>query len=283
LHVDNALHVMDADNSTCLNKLKNALVTILDDYLERKLPLRRVVFLSSILKMSSIELDSFNKVSQRIISEQQPDGGWVDCEDTAWNIFFLSFYKNYSAQRLKAIQWIINEQPSKFGWGFCKRDLPNIPITSQVLLLVPELRSISEFKWLFNEWDKDINSTFNLNYKGAWYLLLMSSQHISNDFESFQIKQTENYLIREQRDNGSWGPWKSHPAPSCPFITGICCLALSRSYQITHNIEIPDCLQKSIHWFNDTQLENGLFPTHYIEEGSAWCYIGWNSATNCTL
>ena len=176
LHVDNALRAMDADNINNLLKLKNSLVAILDDYLERKLPLRRIVFLASILKMSFIELDSFNKVSRRIILEQKPDGGWIDCEDTAWNIFFLSFQDNYSVQRSNAIQWLVNEHPSEFGWGFCKRDFANIPITSQVLILVPELTNISEFKWLFSEWKKEFTSPVNLNYKGAWYLLLMSLQ-----------------------------------------------------------------------------------------------------------
>jgi len=280
LHAGNVLLAMDADNNNKLNKLKDSLEAILIDYLERKLPLRRIVFLSSILKMASHELDSFKKVTKRIITEQKTDGGWVDCEDTAWNIFFLSSQDNYSVNRSKAIEWLNSERPSKFGWGFCKRDYSNIPITSQVLLLVPELRNLPEFKWIFNEWNKDINSPINLNYKGAWYLLLMSTQNLSLDYEAFNIKQTEAYLIQEQRDDGGWGPWKNHPAISDPFITGLCSLALSNSFKITHTKEILVSLYKSIKWFESNQLENGLFPTHYIEEGSAWCYFGWQMALN---
>lgn len=280
MHAGNALHAMDADNNIKQIKLKDSLVAILNDYLERKLPLRRIVFLSSILKMATHELDSFKKVSLRIIAEQKPDGGWIDCEDTAWNIFFLSYQNEFSINRSNAIKWLINERPSEFGWGFCKRDFSNIPITSQVLLLVPELRNLPEFKWIFNEWNKDINSPINLNYKGAWYLLLMSSQNLTNDYAEFNINQTEDYLIQQQRDDGGWGPWKNHPAISDPFITGLCCLALSNSYKITHSKKNIVSLQKSLLWFESNQLKNGLFPTHYIEEGSAWCYYGWQMALN---
>ena len=274
---------MDVDSFYNLNKLKNSLIVLLDDYLERKLPLRRIVFLSSILKMSSLEINSFDKVSRRIISEQKPDGGWIDCEDTAWNTFFLSNQHHYSTNRNSAIKWLANERPSDFGWGFCRRDFSSIPMTSQVLILVPELRNLPEFIWLFDVWKKEMNSIVNLNYKGAWYLLLMSSQNLTDDYDAFMISKTEDYLLTQQREDGGWGPWKDHPAKTSTFITGLCCLALSNTFKITRSEKIQTSLRKSIHWFENNQLENGLFPTHYIEEGSAWCYIGWKAAYECIL
>jgi hypothetical protein len=272
---------MDADSIHRLTKLGNFLETILNDYLERSLPLRRIVFLSSILKLTSRECDFLIKLYEKIISEQKDDGGWIDCEDTAWSVFTLLDSKQYSKHIRKAIIWLGKEQIHGGVWGFCKRDYPNIPITSQILLTIPELRSKVAVSWLEKEWSKDLDSTTNLNYKGAWYLLVYSRLFKNFSLSATVFNKTVDYLINEQREDGGWGPWRKHPAPTDAFITGISAAALANAFVINKNLQTEEALNKSIKWFLNNQLENGLFPTHYIEEGSAWCYFGWKEAINC--
>jgi len=54
--------------------------------------------------------------------------------------------------------------------------------------------------------------------------------------------------------------------------------ALALSYTISRNKKIVTPLQKGLRWIKQVQLEDGLFPTHYIEEGSAWILFGWSKA-----
>jgi hypothetical protein len=280
-HAGNALDAMDADSIYKLTKLGNFLDTILHDYLERNLPLRRIVFLSSILKLTSTRNNSSIDLCERILKEQRDDGGWIDCEDTAWSIFSLPGSKDYSEQREKAISWLKNEKIDDKGWGFCNRDFSNIPITSQILFTIPELRNDSTISWLENEWLKDLNSPIKLNYKGAWFLLVYSRLFKEYKLSSKIFQKTIDYLLNEQRDDGGWGPWKKHPARTDAFITGMTSAALAEACMIQRTMQIEEVLQKSIEWFLNNQIENGLFPTHYIEEGSAWCYLGWKKAYNC--
>jgi len=275
LPADNVLHAMPADKSDGLARLKNSLESMLDDFLARRLPLRRIAFLASIFKIVDDECDQYKKVCQRILNEQKNDGGWVDCEDSTWNVYFLSGNPEHALNRKKAIQWLKSEKCKNEGWGFCKRDNSCIPITSQVLYLIPELRVSSAAKWLENEWARDLKAAVNLNYKGAWYLLAYTQMHDDFKMSEELLINTIKYLISEQRNDGGWGPWKNHPAPTSAFITGLTVLALSESLKIISLKSIATSFKKCVKWFKANQIENGLFPVHYIEEGSAWAYIGW--------
>jgi prenyltransferase beta subunit len=150
-------------------------------------------------------------------------------------------------------------------------------------LTVPDLRNNHVISWLENEWLKDLDSATNLNYKGAWYLLVYCKLYKDYSLSSVLFNRTVDYLVNEQREDGGWGPWKNHPAPTDSFITGITSAALADACVINRTQQIEGVFYKSIKWFQNNQLENGLFPTHYIEEGSAWCYLGWNKAYNCLL
>jgi prenyltransferase beta subunit len=90
------------------------------------------------------------------------------------------------------------------------------------------------------------------------------------------FNETIHYLVKEQRNDGGWGPWKNHPAQSDCFITGICMGALALSYSLNKDKIIIKSLRKGIPWVENNQLNNGLFPTHYIEEGSSWIFWGWS-------
>ena len=271
--------VMDADSKE-LDRLRSALIQTISDFLDRRLPLRRIVLVASILQDCSIKLPTDGRLARRLLSEQRKDGGWIDCEDTAWALFYLN-EKRFENNVRTGMRWLERERNAKKGWGFCKRDHPCIPITAQILYLLPAINSHREAaKWLEKEWKKDIDSSTKLNYKAAWYLLAYARLFEKMSLSKELFYRTVMYLIKEQRSDGSWGPWRKHPAPSDCYSTGICMTALAQSYRISGDNEIYKVLNKSIHWIKDKQLKNGLFPTHYIEEGSAWIFWGWSKTVS---
>ncbi len=261
-----------------LEKLEKALVSTVSDFLVRRLPLRRILLVGSLLKHCQVELLEKQTLTERILSEQKSDGGWIDCEDTAWALYYLSCETECNNLIAKGIKWLDTERCENSGWGFCKRDESCIPITAQILFFIRNIPHCAEAaSWLEKEWENDLASPINLNYKASWYLLCyfaLRSQPFSRDL----FHETVDYLLREQRDDGSWGPWRCHPAPSECFITGICLGALAYSYELTKHGAIISALNRGIGWVTKKQLDNGLFPTHYIDEGSAWIFFGWKNA-----
>lgn len=278
LPAGNAHHVMDVDNIEDFDKLSLALINTTHDFLNRSLPLRRTTLVVSLLKSSSITFP-YKELNTRILSEQKEDGGWIDCEDTAWSLYCLDGQEDVGSEFARGYLWLENERCSDKGWGFCARDNPCIPITAQILYFLPQSQAFSQsVYWLEERWRKDLQAPVNLNYKGAWYLLAYYKQYKSKNLALQLFNESLDYLIREQRENGSWGPWKSHPAHGDCFITGICLAALGLSYSISGDNRILPCLKKGIRWIKRSQLGNGLFPTHYIEEGSSWILFGWSKA-----
>jgi hypothetical protein len=268
---------MAAGNNKRVNKLYASLINIIDDFLDRRLPLRRIIIVASLLKDCNIEIPPSYRIQNRLVRKQKDDGGWIDCEDTAWSLFYLSDKKKYENKFKNGLLWLESERNEKKGWGFCKRDQPCIPITAQILYLLSQYHLNHEAcKWLENEWRKDILSPFKLNYKAAWYLLAYKSLVHTKLLSEELFNETIHYLVKEQRNGGSWGPWKNHPAKSDCFITGICMGALALSYSLVEDKIIIQSLKKGIHWAENNQLNNGLFPTHYIEEGSSWIFWGWS-------
>ncbi len=274
---------MDADNYQKKEfvLLKNALINTITDFLDRGLPLRRITLVASLLKDCNVEVNEKNRLIQRILNEQKDDGGWVDCEDSAWALFFISGFNELDTQIKKSQKWLYDEKCSENGWGFCKRDKSCIPISSQILYFLSDLFPNPEFMlWVEQEWNKDINSPVNLNYKAAWYLISYCKFYHRINLSSELFATTLEYLIAEQRPDGSWGPWRDHPAHSECFITGISMAALALSYPLIKEKNIIASLKRGVQWVQKNQLENGLFPTHYIEEGSAWIFFGWCKANN---
>lgn len=272
---------MDVGKIQALDNLSSSLINIIDDFLDRNLPLRRITPVSSLLNNCNIVSPNNEKLLNRVISEQKGDGGWIDCEDTAWALYCLSHNMASQNYMEKGLLWLEKEKAEEGGWGFCSRDKSCIPITAQILYLLPHFHhDTAAVQWLEEEWNKDLKSPVNLNYKAAWYLLVYNTLKNETSLSAELFNKTLKYLLNEQREDGGWGPWKKHPAPSDYFITGICMAALALSYPISANNNIFDCLKAGIQWIENHQLENGLFPTHYIEEGSAWILFGWSKALN---
>lgn len=205
-----------------------------------------------------------------VIQQQQSDGGWTDPEETTWAIKLIKPIRGIENHSIpSAFQWLHSVQHPGGGWGRHLRDRPRIPITGLLLHLLPELSDQKAVNWLKKEWRKDFKGATKLTYKGAFFLLGLSASRVSVDDCSL-IKDTHFFLHDEQNEDGGFGPWKDHPIGSDPWSTGIVLLGLL-SYPELVKREI---IEKAVDWLAENRLPNGLWPYHYIEEGSAYAYWG---------
>jgi len=259
--------------SVTLKPTSATLQAILVDFIQRELPHRRVAKLAGLLLLSGIKGTSVTwreSLLSYLVSKRHTDGAWVDCEDTAWCIFVLQYLGESSIEIELSIKWLAEER-SGDGWGYCHRDTPSIPITSTVRILVPSLRDERSATWLNNQWLKDINRPQCLSYKAAWFLLAQDKQ----EENSALFERTLYHLLADQRDDGGWGPWRNHPAPTDCFSTGIAMWAIAST---SNGKKSNEALKHAIHWCESHRIDNGLFATHFIEEGSAWLHLGWSAA-----
>ena len=135
--------------------------------------------------------------------------------------------------------------------------------------MLPHLSDQKAVDWIKNEWRNDFNSNTRLTYKGAFFLLGLHTSGVFIDSCPL-IKETYSYLTSEQNDDGGFGPWKDHPIGSEPWSTGIVLLGLLTYTELTNR----EVIEKAVNWLVENQLPNGLWPYHYIEEGSAWAFWG---------
>ncbi len=249
----------------------SALREVLTDFLTRSIPHRRVARLAGLLLLAGRVDDTLlSDVVGYVASRQQQDGGWVDCEDTSWCALVLRSLPAGSEGSVRGSVWLRGERAGP-AWGYCRRDSPCIPITATVRILLPHLRDEASARWLRTQWDQDISGPVQLSYKGAWYLLARDKGPAD---ESLAVR-TRKHLVADQREDGGWGPWRGHPAPTDCFTTGLVMWALAQDrFDQAHR----ECILRAVRWCERTRLPNGLFPTHYIEEGTAWLLLGWSAA-----
>ena len=248
-----------------------ALEATLTDFVNRGLPHRRVARLAGLLLLSGVDgkTASWPDVAGYLASKQCSGGAWVDCEDTTWCNWVLSCLGAYPEIQARSIAWLTAER-SGGGWGYCIRDQPCIPITATVRLLVPALRDVRSNDWLHETWVEHFSAPVRLSYKAAWYLLARNP-----DGNSDLGKLTLEHLIVDQRESGGWGPWRDHPAATDCFSTGIAMWAVASQPADARSVE---ALRRAVSWCESERNDDGLFPTHFIEEGSAWIHLGWAAA-----
>jgi len=223
-----------------------------------------------IMAVSSLKGRLFNQVAEYIVNRQENDGGWIDVEETLFAVKFLSIIGNsFGSQITKGKNWLLSQRNTDGGWGRTNRDMSRIPITGLILYLLPEFSDQKAINWIKNEWRKDFQSITKLTYKGAFFLLGLFASNISAD-NCYLIKETYSFLTDEQNGDGGFGPWKDHPIGSDPWSTGIVLLGLL-SYPDLIDREV---IERTVNWLAENQLPNGLWPYHYIEEGSAYAYWG---------
>jgi hypothetical protein len=213
-----------------------------------------------------------SKVPFFILSNQQEDGGWADVEETLWCLGYLAAYNNkYRRQICQGIEWLKSVRLPCGGWGKSERDQPRIPITALAAILAPEIIGNVGLRWLEQQWEADLSNSTQLTYKGAFFLLsqVRGRAYYNNNL----VSRTVDYLISEQEEDGGFSPWKDHPAGSDPWSTGVALWGLSKVKDLVSRRTIEQALS----WLQSKQLPNGLWPYHYLDDGTAMALIGISS------
>ena len=213
-----------------------------------------------------------DNLSSYVTKAQHVDGGWADVEEALWCLGYLSaFGKRYDTELDNGQKWVASVRLPCGAWGESERDQPRIPVTALISVLVPEVVDSSALKWLANQWEADLASSTQLTYKGAFFLLAQIHSRASSDKEL--INRTIAYLSGEQEEDGSFGPWKGHPVGSDPWSTGVVLWGLSGVGELIpkHTIEL------ALSWLKSRQIPNGLWPYHYLDDGTAMALIGISS------
>jgi hypothetical protein len=259
-------------NAVTCHLTASALEGVLVDFLRRGLPHRRLSRLAGLLLLASNPPHRpawRDTLVEQLFASRLPDGGWVDCEDTAWSAFVLDQLGTESVAE-PALRWIQGERVA-CGWGYCQRDQPSIPMTATVLWLLPALRDERSVGWLREAWSRDLASPVRLSYKGAWYLLGDRVENARPESEKKLRGETVEFLLEDQRQDGGWGPWRDHPAPTDCFATGLAMYALAKE---SMDSRIGASLKRGLEWCKSHRRTDGLFATHFIEEGSGWVLLG---------
>jgi hypothetical protein len=246
-------------------KATTSLRAMLKEMLAKELELRRITKTASLLLMSGLSPSSIPKsIIDRCKNEQNEDGGWVAITDTIWNVVFLSLYDKNTHQEIidNGINYLEANTNKSGLWGRSSRDMSRIPVSGLLLDMIPQLQKQCYLQKLEELWKSEINS---LTYKAAYTLMAFSaSEYVPQD--SKIISDTVSWLSMNQRQDGSFAPWKEHPVASDVFCTSIAILGLLR-----HKDMVPvDLFKNTLKWLEDNQLKNGIWAFHEIEDGASW-------------
>lgn len=228
----------------------------------KKIELARISKCSVQLILSGLSPNSIpSSIIRDIVSSQKRDGGFVSNTDTIWNIKLLSFFPEYGDQRKRAMTWLSGKRTER-GFGRSYRDIPRIPVSGLAFYLNKELcRDIKDLEWLENLWLKEKNS---LTYKAAYVLLAFRE---NNYFPSNNtILEIIDWLEHQQENDGGFSPWKGHPVGSNIYCTALAILGLSAFPDISKK----NVVDKAYSYIIRTQLINGIWPYHELEDGGAW-------------
>ncbi len=248
-------------------KSTGALLLTLKEYIKKKIELERIARLSVLLIKSNSHFANplFKSIALRITREQKKDGGWVGVEDAIWNLSLLKEYDEFVENYYKGLKWLLS-QKVEGGWGKNHRDIARIPLTGNLLYLIPEISGgENTLQWLTEEMKKEMKCSPILTYKTAFTLMALKKCGDKNSSTPFLLNM-QKCLVSQQETDGGWGPWKKHPVGPSPYCTAVSLLGL-----LQYPSEIAKkSINKGAKWLLKHQLDNGLWPEHYIEEGSAW-------------
>jgi len=255
-----------------IEKAVNGLAFFLKSGLQQKLePIRlaRAGYALAISGCSNKGTFLGDSLTSYLVATQQKDGGWSDVEETLWCLGYLaSFEKKYGEARANGQKWLASVQLPCGACGKNSRDQPRIPITALVATLTPKIVGNAGLEWLEQQWEADLNNSTQLTYKGAFFLL--AHAHSRAHYNDNLVNRTVAYLISEQEEDGGFGPWKGHPAGGDPWSTGVALWGLSRVRDSVSRRTIDQALS----WLSSKQLDNGLWPYHYLDDGAAMALIG---------
>ena len=252
---------------TAIQRSIVSLSQIVREFLPKGIELTRLCRVAVLLKRSGVNPDTtlYHRLAEKCIDLQRDDGGWTDVEETIWCTSFLSFSGELSGSLGKALEWLGRQRHNDGGWGKSIRDSARIPVTGLLLHLLPQLSSDDDLNWLENKWREERKFEPHLTYKAAFVLMAHNQSDYHPENRNL-ISEIVQWLSGQQNEDGGWGPWKGHPIGSDPWCTGI---------DIAGLLQYPDrvpqeVLWKALKWIKGKQLPNGLWPYHYIEDGSSW-------------
>jgi squalene cyclase len=245
----------------------DSLSQIVREFLYKNIELLRVCRTAVLLKECGVNPFNpvFEELSRKCIENQRKDGGWTDVEETLWCTAFLDLYENQSDSVNGAIKWLDGQEHKDGCWGRSVRDQARIPLTSLLLSFLPQLNSDIRFKWLEARWQHEQKILPNLTYKSASIIMAFSRNNYK-PINKQLIKKAIAWLCEQQNKDNGWGPWKDHPVGSDPWCTGICLAALT----CFPSMVPADVIKNGLGWIMKKQLPDGLWPYHYIEDGSSW-------------
>lgn len=241
----------------------SSLNNMVQEMIKKELELKRITKTAALLFDSGFVSPSTNAaVIAKCLNARYDDGGWVAVVDTMWNAYFLSLYKNSCDIIKEAYKYIVANQGKTQIWGRSKRDFERIPVSGMMLYLFPCLATEERLYALENLW---ISEQCSLTYKAA-YTLMAFRKNSYIPKQKDLIKDTVQWLIDNQREDGSFAPWKLHPVASDTYCTAIALLGMMSYKEL-----IPvDKIKKTAAWLLDTQLPFGIWPCHEIEDGASW-------------
>lgn len=217
----------------------------------------------------SVKAPLVQNAKNGISSPQRKDGGWSDPEESAWAIGVLSQVGGVADSCLNRGQsWLNSVRHTTGGWGRHPRDISRIPTTALVMTLVPDMADEPAFQWITTEWSAEMASPVQLSYKAGFFLLAVSGKQPSSKTEL--VDKTIANLIQAQNDDGGFGPWKDHPVGSDPWSTGVVLWGLSHW---ADHVETK-VFENGLGWLKETQIDCGLWPYHYLDDGTSMALIG---------
>ncbi|MDR3110662.1 MAG: terpene cyclase/mutase family protein, partial [Planctomycetaceae bacterium] len=223
----------------------------------------RITKTAALLLMSGVSPSCIDKkIVQSVADSQLDDGGWLGIGETFWSIAFLRFYSELKHKIPPALEWLRQQTDRNGGFGRTKRDMRRIPVTGQLLFLLPELAEQNHLQWLEHTWLGERNS---LTYKAAYTLMAFAiNQYKPQDKEL--IQSTTEWLASQQQSDGGFAPWKDHPVKPDIFCTAIAALGLLAYGKQSYKKQIL----AAYHFMANTQLPNGIWAFHEIEDGASW-------------
>lgn len=245
------------------NRATMSLLNMTREMHRKNIEISRITKTYALLLMSGLSKHDISPlVMEQCLRTQQSDGGFVGNTDTLWNIKLLEYFPEFRAERDAAIRWLIADNGAEAGFGRSKRDMHRIPVTGLALYILPELADERTLDWLEATWLSEQNS---LTYKAAFTLLAFlrcgRSPH-----QPFLLKDTADWLLSQQQNNGGFAPWKDHPVGANVYCTAVAMLGLMSTGSGTYRAAVANACA----YLCATQLKSGIWPYHEIEDGAAW-------------
>ena len=243
----------------------SSLLNMIKEMMGKDLELKRMTKTATLLYECGFKSPAlFNDLAGRCVRTQHEDGGWVAVVDTMWNMRFLSLLDASSYGRaIERGEKYLNGNTSAMGlWGRSKRDFDRIPVSGIMLSRLQNMVSVERLLGLEHLWVKEFGS---LTYKAAYTLMAFCDNNYSPTRTDLIVK-TIRWIEENQREDGSFGPWKNHPVASDTYCTAIALLGMLTYPQLLDRSSIV----RASDWLLKTQLPSGVWPFHEIEDGGSW-------------